>query len=113
MRFPKPRPAALERDDRRAARRRADEHGTAEARARCRRHGDVCEVRVEGEPICWRTATETHHMIGGIGSRAHGPSVLAEHKQRVCRRHHQEITSGRLRRVGGPVPVWTDVYERM
>lgn len=60
-----------------------------------------------------RAAPGVHHMIGGIGRRARGPSLLAKHKQDVCNECHQLITSHRLRRIGGDLPLFTDEYERV
>lgn len=66
---------------------------------------------------CDRPATQIHHMIGGRGKRGRGISVLAEHKQHVCDECHLGITGDlggkRLKRIGGPVPHYTDVYERV
>lgn len=86
------------------------------------RSGGKCEVvvvdyfdRVSSE--CWRAATQIHHMISGRGKRGRGLSALAEHKQHLCEECHLDITGDiggkRLRRVGGVVPHWMDVYEYM
>jgi hypothetical protein len=41
---------------------------------------------------CQRRASENHHLIGGIGRRNKGRSILAEHRLDVCQRCHEEIT---------------------
>lgn len=85
------------------------------------RSGGQCEVRWFGETgrieyRCQHVATQVHHMIGGHGRRARGLSVYATAKQHVCDACHLAITGDlggkKLRRIGGPVPHYQDVYER-
>ena len=114
--FPKPRPAALEREDRRKARKSADELESIRVR---KRSGGRCEVvehvktygRVSAVR-CKRRANQIHHMLGGWGRRARGPSLLMEHKQHVCAECHDAITRHILKREGGDPALWTDTYER-
>lgn len=108
--FAKPRPGALEREDRRQKRAARDEAENTKIRARSHRQ---CEAVVIGEGRCVRRACHPHHMIGGWGKRARGISVLAEHKQHLCPQCHEDIGAHILQRVGGPVPLWTDKYRRM
>ena len=125
LKFPKPRPAALDRADRRKALKAADEAENKKVRARS---GGQCDVVIEryaephdSDPFnrwcltfsrCGRRATQVHHMIGGWGKRARGNSKLAEHKQYCCNTCHKEITGHVLKRVGGVTPLWTDHYRR-
>lgn len=67
---------------------------------------------------CRERATQVHHMIGGHGKRAHGPSLLAEHKQHVCDRCHLFITGDiggkKLKLIQfGDLPMWNDRYLRV
>lgn len=115
---PKPRPAKLDRADRRALRKALDE---VQNRIVRKRSGGQCEVfeldplKRDGEPA-WRCnfrASHIHHMLSGWGIRARGNSAKAEHKQHVCVEHHPEITGHVLQRIGGLVPLWTDTYLRV
>jgi hypothetical protein len=73
-----------------------------EERAKVReRSGGICEVKedvgvFEGPILyyrrCKRRATENHHLLGGIGRRNRGKSILAAHRLDVCDRCHREIT---------------------
>ena len=63
-------------------------------------------------------AIQVHHMISGRGRRNVGLSASAEHQQHVCAQCHRDITGGiggrrLVLRPAGPVPVWTDQYERV
>ena len=57
------------------------------------RSGRICELpggckkTVRGEP---------HHLEGGYGRRARGPSVLASHKVDLCPDHHRAVTDGKV-----------------
>lgn len=94
---PKPRAAALDRKDRRSARKAQDEAENKKVR---QRSGGRCEVvdyviRVN-EPKhpyarCWHRAAHIHHRIGGWGKRARGTSILAENKLHVCADCHRLI----------------------
>lgn len=114
--------AAAERQKRSLARARLDRAENAKVKARS---GGSCEVRwrYAGQPNtiipyrCSDRAVHVHHMIGGRGTRGVGLSRLADHKQHVCSMCHREIGGGvggrRLRRIGGAVPQWDDVYARV
>ena len=122
--FPKPRPVALERQDRRAQRLKLDRAENEKVRSRSM---GQCEVMVhqltfaatKSQPAyivlsrCQRRGHQTHHMIGGWGKRARGISILAEHKQYVCQRCHDDIGGHVLQRIGGDPPRWTDAYRRL
>jgi len=115
LRFPKPRPAALERQDRRRERTTRDEAENMSVRARSGGRCEVTEDLLSSDlppRRCRRRAWHIHHMIGGWGRRARGPSILAEHKQHVCAECHEAITRHILQRVGGDPPFWADVYRR-
>ena len=66
---------------------------------------------------CAKRAEHVMHLIGGNGKRGRGISALAEHKLHGCADHHREIDGDiggkKLKRIGGLVPLWTDVYERV
>lgn len=97
----KPRPAALERKDRRNDRKAQDEQENAKVKARS---GGQCEVWIGRFERCARRGNQTHHMIGGWGKRARGISILAEHKQYVCHQCHDDIGGHILKRIGGDPP---------
>lgn len=116
---PKPRAAALEKQDRRLKLERIDERESVKVR---RRSGGQCEVVEIAE--CWpgtwrctRRAEHVMHLIGGRGRRGVGISALQEHKLHGCAEHHREIDGGiggkRLKRIGGVVPVYSDPYRRV
>ena len=97
----------------------------AESRKVPERSEGRCEVWVErlrgtvdiAKRRCLRGATQIHHMIGGNGKRGRGISALADHKQHVCDECHLAITGDlggkKLKRRGGDIPRYTDVYERV
>lgn len=121
--YPKPRPAKLERADRKTARARLDKAESAKVKARSGGRCEVVEISRTHHGYatyfdpCQRRAVHVHHMMGGIGTRGRGKSALATHKQHVCEPCHRDITGDvggrRLERVGGPVPLWTDHYRRV
>ena len=82
------------------------------------RSGGQCEVHIlvtaqAMRPIrCRRRGLEVHHLLGGWRTRGRGDSCLAEHKLFVCRSCHRDLTEHKLQRLGGPVPLWTDCYQR-
>ena len=105
---PKPRPVLLDRRESKAEIATIDR---AE-RKKCReRSGGQCEVRSgfvqPGQPSaaitvrCIHRATENHHLIGGIGRRNRGRSILAEHRLDVCAWCHAELTGNVLVTVDG------------
>ena len=91
--IPKPRPRALEKQDR--AKRKQSVEDRENARVKARSKGQ-CEVREQftsrgfAEPTisstrrCVRRASETHHLLGGSGRRGVGESAKAENKLHVC-----------------------------
>jgi hypothetical protein len=95
---PLPKPEPYARTKARKARELAKQD--AEQRAICReRSGGRCEVD-GGRPSfvcrCYRAATQNHHLIGGIGVRNRGRSLLAAHRLDVCQICHDDITRHRL-----------------
>lgn len=92
--FPKPRPKYLDTRERASQTARIDR----EERAKCHdRSGGRCEVyeKVPGRRLwlrCMRRASENHHLIGGIGRRNRGRSILAKHRLDTCDTCHTDIT---------------------
>lgn len=112
--YPKPRPRLLITRETAATQRAKD----VKERAKCRtRSGGQCEVIVRitwldvwvGSPPfarwaidrCPRRASENHHLIGGIGRRNRGRSLLAAHRLDVCTTCHREITEHVLKPLSG------------
>lgn len=98
---PKPKPRLLDKRQRAADVVKVDR----KQRELCHvRSGGRCEVwtdRTAGTSVaplmiwpyrCERRANENHHLIGGIGRRNKGRSILAAHRLDVCDRCHEEIT---------------------
>lgn len=90
---PKPRPAALDRADRRKLRAKLDE---AQNRIVRRRSGGRCEVLTPMKGLafhvrCPYRAVHVHHMLSGIGVRGLGQSALAINKLHCCRTCHADI----------------------
>lgn len=94
--LPKPRPRLLDKRDARAAVADIDRRERAKVRARS---GGQCEMRMRGTfgvYRCPRHASENHHLIGGIGRRNKGRSILAEHRLHLCAACHTDITGNVL-----------------
>jgi len=96
--FPKPAPRLLDKRKAKADVAAMDKKQRAVCKARS---GGYCEVLVvsglhpwagRGFTRCHHRATENHHLIGGIGRRNKGRSILAEHRLDVCGYCHEEIT---------------------
>ena len=100
--FPKGRVKALDKADKAKAIEAQDKKENAKAKKRAKGRCEVFWTLPE-YPIqpahgrCYRKDTETHHLIGGIGRRNKGKSILAEYKLRVCSQCHQAITANVLR----------------
>ena len=110
LKFPKPRPAILERHEKRTAIKRLDDQENKKVR---RRSGGRCEVILMSEGQCLRWAYEIHHLCGGWRRRGRKESALALHKQHVCGVCHKLITGHVLKIITmGIVPQWDDWYER-
>lgn len=114
--FPKPRPRDLDRQALAKLRDKIDRQERAKVMARS---GGRCEVRVTVmvvEPFdlrCTGRSTEVHHLIGGIGRRNKGRSILAEHRLATCQSCHTAITRHVLQPVGeGREDAATVRYER-
>lgn len=95
--IPKPRPRVLEKRKAKADLKAEDDR----QRKRCHaRSGGRCEVN-EVIPQPWEStivtkrckgkAVHNHHLIGGVGRRNVGPSILAEHRIDTCQKCHQDI----------------------
>lgn len=120
---PKPRPKALEKRDRLAARDKIDRAERAKVRARSGGRCEVIEsVLAVGGAVghsrwikhrCLRAAHQNHHLKGGIGRRNRGVSILAAHRLDVCDRCHADITDKILKAVGpGREDAATVYFER-
>jgi hypothetical protein len=95
LKFGKGKPKALDKADKAKALAAQDKAESAKARKRA---GGRCEVRFESVASpqgmrCISKDTETHHLLGGIGRRNRGESVLATRKIRVCHTCHLLITA--------------------
>ena len=92
--FPKQRVKALEQQDKATALESKDKAENAKARKRAKGHCEVIEPCPIGGGMvrCLRKDTQTHHLIGGIGRRNKGKSILADYKLRVCDQCHDDIT---------------------
>jgi len=89
---PKDRPVFLDKRERANDLRKRDE----EEKQKChQRSGRQCEVIV-GWSRCHRWAMENHHLLGGIGRRNRGRSILAEHRLDICIVCHRAINARTL-----------------
>lgn len=114
---PKPTPKLLAKRAAAATVRTTDDKERAKCHARS---GGQCEVWETFVPIfvfekktmkpvpaslmvkrCKRRASENHHLIGGIGRRNKGRSILAGHRLDTCQRCHKEITGNVLVPIDG------------
>jgi len=107
--FPKQRPKLLDKRDRAAELQRADRIESAKVKRRAK---DRCEVierfrghfLVPGQPndlrCVRRPAPGNHHLIGGIGRKNVGRSILAEYRLAVCAKCHEDITGHVLQPAG-------------
>ena len=94
---PKPRPRALEKDDRRKAIEARDRRESAKVKVRS---GGQCEVRT-GAVRCTHRAAHIHHLLGGFGVRGLGDSALPKNKAHVCVDCHKAIHAHVLVPLGG------------
>ena len=101
--FPKGRASALVKGDAKRAQDTTDKKENAKAKKRANGQCEVVfrSLRDSGNPWgllrCPHVDQETHHLIGGIGRRNKGKSILAAYKLRVCSRCHSDITKNTLR----------------
>ena len=86
LQFPKPRPAKLDKADRKSARDAKDKAENAKVKARS---GGRCEVVDHGR--CRRRAVHIHHVLGGFGVRGRGASAIAQNKLHLCVECHSDI----------------------
>ena len=109
--IPKPRPRALEKQDRLKRKQSVEDRENKAVRARSEGR---CEVRLRHLDMdlqawrsrCERRASEIHHMLGGSGRRGVGESAKAENKLHVCGPCHDLITRHILQ------VHWTQVEDR-
>jgi hypothetical protein len=113
FKFAKSRPKALDKADADRARDAKDKAENAKARTRAKGQCEVLILLVGGAPTrkpvyarCPNKDTQTHHLIGGIGRRNKGKSILADYKLRVCEKCHAAITANILR----PTTAQHDAY---
>ena len=95
--FPKPRPRLLEKREAKAKQATQDKAERKACHSRSGGRCEVIEVRLdpEGSAIfskrCARRASQNHHLLGGVGRRNKGASILAKHRIDVCDNCHCEI----------------------
>lgn len=104
---PKPRPRLLMKREAQSKVKTQDQ----QERDTCHvRSGRKCEVKVdigvfEGPVLfyrrCNRPVSENHHLIGGIGRRNKGRSILAAHRLDCCTQCHKDITGNVLVPIDG------------
>jgi hypothetical protein len=94
MLHPQPKPRAKLLDKRKAKADIAKVDRAERKKCRARSHGK-CEVYELTQPFTWsrclRPVSENHHLIGGIGRRNRGRSILAAHRLDICLRCHRDI----------------------
>lgn len=92
--FPKSRPALLDKRDRAASKASVDRAEREKCRKRSKGQCEMVELFYSKAITrrCTRRASENHHLIGGIGRKNVGPSILAEHRIETCSICHSEIT---------------------
>jgi hypothetical protein len=99
--IPKGRVKALEKQDKQAALLALDKKENAKAKKRAGGRCEVLEVAHRRDTVmtvaCLNKGTDPHHLIGGIGRRNKGKSILAEYKLWVCRECHNQITANILK----------------
>ncbi len=104
--FAKSRNKTLEKAEARAELDKQDKKENAKAKQRAKGGCEVIvslmapikgDVTLAHSERCTRKDTETHHLIGGIGRRNKGKSLLADYKLRVCKECHDAITKHILR----------------
>jgi hypothetical protein len=112
---PKPRPRALDKQDRVKRKQSVEARENATVKARSTGQCEVREVvTFRDAPLGWtpvtypccRRASQIHHFLGGSGRRGIGESAKAENKLHVCDKCHDEITRHILQ------PHWTQVENR-
>jgi hypothetical protein len=113
---PKPRPRALDKQDRVKRKQSVEDRenaivkarstGQCEARGQLMFHAQMSELTPLPRKRCARRASQIHHLLGGSGRRGVGESAKAENKLHVCDKCHDEITRHILR------PHWTQVENR-
>lgn len=95
--FPKGKPHILEKREKKSA---LDAKDQAERKKCHLRSGMRCEVieeisKPEQSAIvkkrCKGRVVNNHHLIGGVGKRNKGKSILCEHRLDTCARCHAEI----------------------
>ena len=110
--IPKGRPASLLKQDRAKQKKKVDDKQSALVK---KRSGGQCECRevmhnYQNDELmrrrCVRRASETHHLLGGIGRRGIKESALAKNKLHLCGICHDLVTRHILQ------GSWTDVNDR-
>jgi hypothetical protein len=118
---PKPRPRALDKQDRVKRKQSVEDRENAIVKARSYGQCEVREMSLVRDSFvrettgrsfltlgrrCARRASQIHHFLGGSGRRGIGESAKAENKLHVCDKCHDEITRHILQ------PHWTQVENR-
>lgn len=104
--FPKPRPRALEKQDRAKHKQSIEDRENAKVKARSKGQCEVKERSTAGTHRCLKRAVQIHHFLGGMGRRGVRESALAENKLHVCADDHDLITRHILQQH------WRDVNDR-
>ena len=115
--FPKSRPKALDKADQRKAIESQDKAENAKAKQRAKGRCEVVTVlpsvgRKAVTQRCERKDVETHHLIGGIGRKNVGKSILADYKIRCCVECHSLITKNILKPTTAEHDAYTVRYWR-
>lgn len=117
FKYCKSRVRALVKEEKHHAIALTDEKENAKARARAKGR---CEVRViydsrsrkSAAIRCGRIDRHTHHLLGGVGRRNKGKSILADFKLRVCAECHELITRNILQPTTAEHDAYTVKYWR-
>jgi hypothetical protein len=103
--FPKPMPHLLAKRQRQADLKAQDARERKACHLRSAGRCEVIEVRFRPEASeirtkrCARRASQNHHLLGGVGRRNKGVSILAKHRIDTCDKCHLEIEHAVLKPV--------------
>jgi hypothetical protein len=115
--FPKSQVRALVKQAKDAQVKTTDEKENAKARKRAKGQCEVCITlsstgRKSVAVRCERKDVHTHHLLGGVGRRNKGKSILADYKLRVCAECHELITRNILQPTTAEHDAYTVKYWR-
>jgi hypothetical protein len=119
FKFAKSRVKALDKTDAKRTLANKDKAESAKAKVRAKGQCEVLVVLVGADTgrraVCARCPSkdsQTHHLLGGIGRRNKGKSILADYKLRVCDKCHTAITGKILRPTTAEHDAYTVRYWR-